>query len=137
MTAPIDRLLDAVEWTPLKCDEDPPKDGLPYATHEGVLSFPSNFGTLSITAAGGVTLADGVSHGGSSAGLTLGTGVTITQSGLAHVLVRNAQSGAYDVRVLITTGRLIPQIVVYVRHAFPDTIELVWLDLDMHSPGNE
>lgn len=38
MTAPIERLLDTVEWRALDAPTDPPSE-LPYATHEGVLSF--------------------------------------------------------------------------------------------------
>lgn len=36
---PIERLIDAVEMTPLDCDMPPVDDGIPYVTHEGVLSI--------------------------------------------------------------------------------------------------
>lgn len=41
-----------------------------------VQAFPANFASLAVTAAGGVTLADAVTHGGASAKLRLGTTTT-------------------------------------------------------------
>ena len=35
MTSPVDRLMDSLEWTPTGAT--PGQDGLPYATHTGVL----------------------------------------------------------------------------------------------------
>lgn len=34
---PIDKLLDKVQWVEIRRVGDMPNDGLPYATHEGVL----------------------------------------------------------------------------------------------------
>ncbi len=38
---PIDAMLETVEWTPTKRAENPagPMDGIPYATHSGVLEI--------------------------------------------------------------------------------------------------
>ena len=38
---PIDRMLDALEWSPLQGSGSPPIDGgrLPVATHEAILTF--------------------------------------------------------------------------------------------------
>lgn len=38
----LDRILDSLEYTPV--DVNPNKDGIPYATHEGIL----NLGEISI-----------------------------------------------------------------------------------------
>jgi hypothetical protein len=39
MKAPIELLMDSVEWKPIQGDAVTVDDGLPIATHEGILRF--------------------------------------------------------------------------------------------------
>ena len=40
MKAPIDAMMDRVDWTPIEVTSEAPNDpGLPYATHQGKLTI--------------------------------------------------------------------------------------------------